>query len=478
MNSRRNFKGLVSLVLVFCFMAAFIPKKTLAHEDDRRNKIGETFRFKDTEELCTITEYDLSFKITKKAQDGRSGEVSVAKLLSFKDSKIPIKLPKYVTHVKTKCSYYITEIGNEAFSHEKIDEIILHNKITEIGENAFQGSKIKTITIPSSVRQIGFGAFSFCYYLKEVIIDDGNPNYCSKDNRFLLSKNGKTLFATANMGDVITIPYGIQKIEQCALSSNIFLDEGTYNKYTRLKKITIPSSVKKIYANNLNSSIIVFKGKNIPEIYDNDLNIDLLVVTKDNLNKLKDMQFDGENVFCDNVLVNTKIPYKSANQKFLEKLNPEDYKKNQVKYKSISKFSKNFLATLKKKNPDITDKEIAFEVFNYIRKNYELDSWYMHEEFNNKSSRTSEFLFKNKIGYVNSFTALAQYILREIGIPCATVSYTTNRNPDIHDTEITSAVYIDNKWVLIDFCLGKPFYFDYIENFSNKTKLTKTYLLN
>lgn len=466
MNLRKCFKSLVALVLVFCFMAAFIPKKALAREDDWRNSIGESFRFKDTEELCNITEYDLRFTITKKALNGKPGEVSVTYLISFKDSKTPIKIPTYVTHQKTKCSYYVTTIHNEAFINSEIEEVILHDKITKIGEKAFMGAKIKTVTIPASVKEIGSKAFSFCYYLTEIIIDEENPNYYSQDNTFLLSKNGKTLFSVANIGDIVNIPQGVKRVESCALSSNIFVDEDTFNQRTKIKKITYPNTVRYIGDHNLNTYIVIFKGKTTPEIYDNNTTVEQVVAPKGNLEEYKQMMYDGKNVFSANSYFSNKIKYLSKNKKFLSKLNPEDYMKNDVYYKEITNFTQKFVKSLKKKNPSITEKEIVIEILRYIRNNYTYDFDYYHKEIHNPSSRTARFLFKNKIGYDNSFTNLANYMLREIGIPCTTVTF-TKHTPGDYNGELFNVVYLDGNWIMVNFTrYDLSAAFDYLEIFS------------
>ena len=52
-----------------------------------------------------------------------------------------------------------------------------------ISANAFRGSsELTSVTIPSSVTSIGDGIFSGCTSLSSIIIEEGNPNYDSREN--------------------------------------------------------------------------------------------------------------------------------------------------------------------------------------------------------------------------------------------------------------------------------------------------------
>lgn len=101
--------------------------------------------------------------------------------------------------------------------------------------NLIQG--IKKIYIPASVTEIEEGAFFSTFDLKEILVDEGNPNYKSEKG-LLLSKDGKLLLASPDgrTEKELVIPDGVERI-------------GGYLFYGRCEggyKVVIPEGVKEI----------------------------------------------------------------------------------------------------------------------------------------------------------------------------------------------------------------------------------------
>lgn len=72
---------------------------------------------------------------------------------------------------------------------------MIPNSVTELGFGAFYRCKsLTSIEIPDSVTEIGDWAFLDCASLKEIIVEEGNPNYCSRDG-VLYSKDMSRLIA-------------------------------------------------------------------------------------------------------------------------------------------------------------------------------------------------------------------------------------------------------------------------------------------
>jgi hypothetical protein len=64
----------------------------------------------------------------------------------------------------------VTEIGDDAFNHTTLTNVILPSRVSRIGNFAFYGcTDLESITIPTSVTEIGEGAFSRCPALTSVI---------------------------------------------------------------------------------------------------------------------------------------------------------------------------------------------------------------------------------------------------------------------------------------------------------------------
>ncbi len=152
----------------------------------------------------------------------------------------------------------ITNIGNRAFAYcSNLKEINLPDSILKIGNESFVYCKaIDNIHIPRSLIDIGtntwFSPFGYCSGLKELIVEDGNPRYYSKDN-CIIDKDTNTLIRGCSNS---IIPKGIKRIGSHAFS-------GCFD----LKSIIIPESVSKILDNAF-SGCSALSEINIPESVD------------------------------------------------------------------------------------------------------------------------------------------------------------------------------------------------------------------
>ncbi len=153
--------------------------------------------------------------------------------------------------------------------------------VTGIEEDAFMGEEgILRVVIPKSVVNIGVRVFEGCISLAEIIVDEDNPVYHSKNN-CLIETESKILVSgcqtsvipsdgsVTSIGDYafkgfeqitsIIIPYGITKIGSCAFLGCEF------------KSITVPDSVESIgagafgYCSSLESITLPFVGASASE---------------------------------------------------------------------------------------------------------------------------------------------------------------------------------------------------------------------
>lgn len=214
------------------------------------------------------------------------GKGEMPKSMIFKNNK---KIKKVV--IKKG----VTSISNYAFSNCKnLKEVKIANTVKEIGWHSFEGTKIKKITIPSSVKKIGNGVFSNCNKLKTITmpgdfkqkmnkLDDEmysimsgkkietinfnsnfnldiseflqgtnwnvskkDPNYKSI-NGVIYSKDGKEIVRVPSGRTELVIATGCETFcLQSILYSEYYYDEGNYICCDKLKKITIPETVKSI----------------------------------------------------------------------------------------------------------------------------------------------------------------------------------------------------------------------------------------
>ena len=85
----------------------------------------------------------------------------------------------------------VTTIGEYAFSSCHEVTSVSMPSVTTIGDNAFSGCfSLASVFIPASCTLIGANPFEQCIELKEIVVEESNPNYSSADG--ILYDKGKT----------------------------------------------------------------------------------------------------------------------------------------------------------------------------------------------------------------------------------------------------------------------------------------------
>ena len=125
----------------------------------------------------------------------------------------------------------VTSIGDGAFKGSGLTTITIPANVTSIGNSAFEDcAGLTSITIPASVASIGYGAFSYCSNLATMIVEDGNPEYDSRNGcNAIIEKSTNTLIAGCKN---TIIPDDVTSISQSAFVA-----------CRGLTTVTIPASV-------------------------------------------------------------------------------------------------------------------------------------------------------------------------------------------------------------------------------------------
>lgn len=150
---------------------------------------------------------------------------------------------------------------------DKNKNYIVPNGVKVICDGAFAGSKIENITFPTSLEVIESWAFRGCYDLETLSIPDSVIEigelafeFCANIKTVRLSNNlialSRQVFGGCNNLKELEIPASVKKIEETALAWTYNLEKLTFCdgleeinddfKYTKIKNLHIPKTVKKI----------------------------------------------------------------------------------------------------------------------------------------------------------------------------------------------------------------------------------------
>lgn len=168
--------------------------------------------------------------------DGNSNFTSVDGVLFDKDVTKLISYPNgnYLNFNYTVPSTVKVIGSNSFYGNVSIMGVILPEGLEEIGGGAFRQCQLMTVEIPSTVKKIGSMVFLLNSNLASFTVAEGNPEYKSANGQ-LLSADGKHLIAGAVSNTQLTIPDGVEAI-----------DDYAFFKFTKLKGVSLPSSVKTI----------------------------------------------------------------------------------------------------------------------------------------------------------------------------------------------------------------------------------------
>lgn len=150
----------------------------------------------------------------------------------------------------------VVEIGKNAFCGADLSKINLPNGLQIIDDDAFSYcSELHSLTIPSSVTEIGTEAFSYVSNINEIVVDQQNPKYDSRNdcNAIIETKTNTLIFGCGNT----IVPEGVTRLEDRAFANCKSLEEielpdsvtsighWCFSK-SSLKSIVIPDTVTEI----------------------------------------------------------------------------------------------------------------------------------------------------------------------------------------------------------------------------------------
>ncbi len=116
-----------------------------------------------------------------------------------------------------------------------IPSTFMGKPVVEIAQDAFGGNRnIERVVIPKTVKTIGSHAFLHCFFLREVIFEEGSELISIGDSAF----NNTAIVS-------ITLPEGLKTI-----------GEGAFNSCDDMKEITLPSTLKSIGSNAFRYSTV------------------------------------------------------------------------------------------------------------------------------------------------------------------------------------------------------------------------------
>ena len=110
-----------------------------------------------------------------------------------------------------------TTIGNKAFYLCRSLSSVEMPSVKTIGDEVFcLCDALTSISIPQSCTSIGLNPFAGCTALKEIVVDENNPNYSSVDG-VLYDKDKTTIISWPTAEGNIVIPQSVTKISSWAL---------------------------------------------------------------------------------------------------------------------------------------------------------------------------------------------------------------------------------------------------------------------
>ena len=151
----------------------------------------------------------------------------------------------------------VTTIGVRAFSYCSFLTTVEMPAVETIGEHAFYScSALASVFIPASCTSVFSNPFAACISLREITVDENNPDYTSVDG-VLYDKNVETLLACPGSKSFIDIPSSVTTIGDvafyyCSALTSVSMPEVTtigdyaFAYCSALTSVDIPASVTMI----------------------------------------------------------------------------------------------------------------------------------------------------------------------------------------------------------------------------------------
>lgn len=219
----------------------------------------------------------------------RIGSFSFSNCTALRSVKLPASVSVIESAAFGGCCKLESFQVDESNSHFSVEDGVLFNKdktkliafpcgfkskhysvpegVKIIGGGSFFGSQLESITLPSSLEIIENWAFSSCSNLKVIEIPDSVTEigelafeFCSNIKKVKLSNSltvlKRQIFCGCDKLKELYVPASVKIIEETALGwtynlENLVLNDGLEEikddfKFTKLKKLFIPETVKKI----------------------------------------------------------------------------------------------------------------------------------------------------------------------------------------------------------------------------------------
>lgn len=137
--------------------------------------------------------------------------------LNYDGSAAPITTTETTTHTDTT-------VESEAYTHVRLDTLILSDNVTTIKENAFLDSLVKNLVIGKNVSTIDDMAFINSLGIENIVVSEENPYFTSVDG--VLFNDDMTelvYFPAGKYVKTYTVPDTVIEIGKYAFNSNQFI---------------------------------------------------------------------------------------------------------------------------------------------------------------------------------------------------------------------------------------------------------------
>lgn len=187
-------------------------------------------------------------------------------ILYNKDKTVLVRCPEetfdsdnVLKNSKFEIPNTVIEIANDACSSCKFSEVAIPESVIKIGDRAFSSSNIKSFTIGNSIESMGLSVFGHTPWFAaqpygEIYAGNVFCDYKIKNHNIteINIKPGTTVIAEGALGyQPYEFSYDYLKVEELILPEGIkIIGEGAFSSLRDLKKVSIPSTIEKVYGFN------------------------------------------------------------------------------------------------------------------------------------------------------------------------------------------------------------------------------------